>query len=287
MNSSYYQNQINRLEKDIADLQKKIADENKKEIDKNKQIDSVHRTINKNTSISTLNSKQRQIDGYQKDILNCRTKIASYQKSIATKSAELGKKRQELLKAQQSEQKKLQDDQLKFQKKLQSEIEIQKRHLETLIAHNYSTQNNKLVSTEDIPEPTKQYDFFISHASEDKDDIVRDLAEALRNNGFEVWYDEFELKIGDSLRKKIDYGLSNANYGIVIISPSFVKKNWTEYELNGMVAREMNGHKVILPIWHKITKDEVLRFSPSLADKLALNTSIHTIDDIVENLKNL
>jgi len=285
MNSSYYQNQINRLEKDIADLQKKIADENKKEIDKNKQIDSVHRTINKNTSISTLNSKQRQIDGYQKDILNCRTKIASYQKSIATKSA--GKKRQELLKAQQSEQKKLQDDQLKFQKKLQSEIEIQKRHLETLIAQNYSTQNNKLVSTEDIPEPTKQYDFFISHASEDKDDIVRDLAEALRNNGFEVWYDEFELKIGDSLRKKIDYGLSNANYGIVIISPSFVKKNWTEYELNGMVAREMNGHKVILPIWHKITKDEVLRFSPSLADKLALNTSIHTIDDIVENLKNL
>ena len=242
MNSSYYQNQINRLEKDIADLQKKIADENKKEIDKNKQIDSVHRTINKNTSISTLNSKQRQIDGYQKDILNCRTKIASYQKSIATKSAELGKKRQELLKAQQSEQKKLQDDQLKFQKKLQSEIEIQKRHLETLIAQNYSTQNNKLVSTEDIPEPTKQYDFFISHASEDKDDIVRD---------------------------------------------SFVKKNWTEYELNGMVAREMNGHKVILPIWHKITKDEVLRFSPSLADKLALNTSIHTIDDIVENLKNL
>ena len=51
MYSSYYQNQINRLEKDIADLQKKIADENKKEIDKNKQIDSVHRTINKNTSI--------------------------------------------------------------------------------------------------------------------------------------------------------------------------------------------------------------------------------------------
>ena len=134
---------------------------------------------------------------------------------------------------------------------------------------------------------TPEYDVFISHASEDKDEVVRPLATALRNKGIKVWYDEFELKIGDSLRKKIDYGLSNANYGIVIISPSFVKKNWTEYELNGMVAREMNGHKAILPIWHKITKDEVLRFSPSLADKLALNTSIHTIDDIVENLKNL
>lgn len=287
MNSSYYQSQVNRLEKDIADLQKKIADENKKEIDKNKQIESVHRTINKNTSVSTLNSKQRQIDGYQKDILNCRTKIAGYQKNIAAKSGELGRKRQELLKAQQSEQKKLQDEQLKFQKKLLNEIEIQKSQLETLISQNYSAQNNALDINEDVTVSTKQYDFFISHASEDKDDIVRDLAEALRNSGFEVWYDEFELKIGDSLRKKIDYGLSNANYGIVIVSPSFVKKNWTEYELNGMVAREMNGHKVILPIWHKITKDEVLKFSPSLADKLALNTSLHTVDDIVENLKNL
>ncbi len=287
MNSSYYQTQINRLEKDIADLQKKIADENKKEIDKSKQIDSVNRSINKNTSISTLNSKQRQIDGYQKDILNCRTKIAGHQKNIAAKSVELGRKKQEFLKAQQNEQRILQDDQLKFQKKLQHEIETQKAQLEILITQNYSTQNTVSEIEDHSTISNKQYDFFISHASEDKDDIVRDLAKALRNSGFEVWYDEFELKVGDSLRKKIDYGLSNANYGIVIISPSFVKKNWTEYELNGMVAREMNGHKVILPIWHKISKDEVLRFSPTLADKLALNTSIHTIDDIVQNLKNL
>ncbi|GAA4776885.1 MULTISPECIES: toll/interleukin-1 receptor domain-containing protein [Flavobacterium] len=134
---------------------------------------------------------------------------------------------------------------------------------------------------------SKEFDFFISHASEDKDDIVRELAEALKENDFEVWYDEFELKIGDSLRKKIDSGLSKSRFGIVIISPSFVKKNWTEYELNGMVAREMNGHKVILPIWHKVSKDEVLKFSPSLADKMALNTSIHTIQDIVNSLKEL
>ncbi|MGL4806751.1 MAG: toll/interleukin-1 receptor domain-containing protein, partial [Bacteroidales bacterium] len=209
------------------------------------------------------------------------------QKTIAAKSVELGRKKQELFKAQQSEQKKLQDEQLKFQKKLQKDIETQKAQLETLITLNYSAQNSALTADEESIESNKQYDFFISHASEDKNDIVRDLAEALRNSGFEVWYDEFELKIGDSLRKKIDYGLSNANYGIVIVSPSFVKKNWTEYELNGMVAREMNGHKVILPIWHKISKDEVLKFSPTLADKLALNTSLHTIDDIVENLKNL
>lgn len=285
MDSSYYQNQVNRIEKDIADLQKKIADESKKELAKSKQIDTVARSINKNTSASSLSMKQRQMQGYEKDIQSYRTKIADYQKKVASKSAELGKKKQELFKAQQKEQKKLQDEQLSFQRKLQEDIAIQKSQLETLIGMNYSSQNNS-ENNEDII-TNKQYDFFISHASEDKDDIVRDLAEALRDSGFEVWYDEFELKIGDSLRKKIDYGLSNANYGIVIISPSFVKKNWPEYELNGMVAREMSGHKVILPIWHKISKDEVLKFSPTLADKLALNTSIHTIDDIVQSLKSL
>lgn len=92
MNSSYYQNQINRLEKDIADLQKKIADENKKEIDKNKQIDSVHRTINKNTSISTLNSKQRQIDGYQRIFLIAEPKLRAIKKVLQQSQQNWGKK---------------------------------------------------------------------------------------------------------------------------------------------------------------------------------------------------
>lgn len=283
MNSDYYQNQINRIEKDIADLQKKIADESKKENDKNRQIDSVNRSITNNTSISTLRSKQNQIDRYQKDISNCRKKVADYQKKIADKSIELGKKKQDLRKAEINEQNKFRQEQLDFQRKLTQDIEKQKSQLDFLINQNYSSTNNTSVSTGE----TKEYDLFISHATEDKDDIVRDLANALKKSGFEVWYDEFELKIGDSLRKKIDQGLSKSRYGIVIISPSFVRKNWTEYELNGMVAREMNGHKVILPIWHKISKDEVLKFSPSLADKMALNTSIHTIDDIIKSLKEL
>ncbi|WP_352422204.1 toll/interleukin-1 receptor domain-containing protein [Proteiniphilum sp.] len=285
MNSSYYQNQITRIEKEIADLNKKVADEFKKELSKNKQIDSVSRSITKNTSISMLTSKQRQIDGYRKEILACKTKIADYQKNIVTKNSELGRKRQELLKAQQTERKKIEEDQLKFQKKLQRDIELQKSQLNILAVQSHSSLN-QVTESDDLEGRTPRYDFFISHASEDKNDIVRELAEALIKNGFKVWYDEFELKIGDSLRKNIDRGLSNSNYGIVIISPSFVKKNWTEYELNGMVAREMNGHKVILPIWHKITKNEVLEFSPSLADKYALNTSIHTIEEIVENLKS-
>lgn len=133
----------------------------------------------------------------------------------------------------------------------------------------------------------KKFDFFISHASEDKQDIVRPLAEALKAAGCRVWYDESELKLGDSLRRKIDHGLANSRYGIVVISRNFMKKNWPDYELNGMVAREIDGVKVILPLWHGVTKKEVAAYSSSLADKLALDTSEVGIPEIVGKLKEL
>ena len=65
------------------------------------------------------------------------------------------------------------------------------------------------------------YDVFISHATEDKDDIVRPLAEALINQNLRVWYDEFELRLGDSLRRKIDVGLTQSRFGIVVLSHAF------------------------------------------------------------------
>ena len=131
---------------------------------------------------------------------------------------------------------------------------------------------------------TAEYDLFISHASEDKEEFVRPLAETLEDLGIKVWYDEFTLRVGDSLRKNIDHGLVNSRFGTVILSSSFCSKNWTQYELDSMVAREMDGHKMILPIWHKVTKNEVMKFSPALADKVALNTSISSIEEIAGKL---
>jgi hypothetical protein len=116
------------------------------------------------------------------------------------------------------------------------------------------------------------YDAFISHASEDKEKLVRPLANALSKMGFRIWYDEFELKVGDSLRQSIDKGLINSRYGIVILSPSFFAKNWPQYELNGLTSREIAGHKVILPVLYKITRDDLLAYSPTLADKVAATT---------------
>lgn len=127
------------------------------------------------------------------------------------------------------------------------------------------------------------FDVFISHAFEDKD-YVSPLAHGLREVGLTVWYDEFELKIGDSINEKINAGLSQCRFGIVVFSPSFFSKHWTQHEMNGLMARQMSGDRVILPVWHRITKDEIVNQAPSMADFFSLNTSTHDMATIVEKV---
>ena len=145
-------------------------------------------------------------------------------------------------------------------------------------------ETNLYVDNTDL---NKEYDVFISHASEDKDSVVRPLAIALKNKGVNVWYDEFELKIGDSLRRKIDHGLSKSKFGIVVISRSFIKKGWTNYELDGLMTKAISGQQILLPIRHDITKQELLYNSQSLADKVARNTSQETVEEIAEEIAEL
>ncbi|MEO7724979.1 MAG: DUF1883 domain-containing protein [Chthoniobacterales bacterium] len=133
-------------------------------------------------------------------------------------------------------------------------------------------------------EAEREFDVFISHASEDKNEVVRPLAEALRQGGLEVWYDEFELRIGDSLRRKIDSGLARSRFGVVVLSQEFFRKGWPNYELDGLVTRAVSGEQVLLPVWHNITKKEVIQFSPSLADKLARSTATHTVEEIAAEI---
>lgn len=120
--------------------------------------------------------------------------------------------------------------------------------------------------------PTK-YDVFISHASEDKELLVRELAIALRNLGLRVWYDEFTLRPGDSLSESIDRGLASSHFGLVILSPWFFQKQWPRQELRGLVAREIDQNSTIIPVWHGVSRQDVAEVSPSLADKMALRTT--------------
>jgi hypothetical protein len=128
---------------------------------------------------------------------------------------------------------------------------------------------------------------FVSHATEDKDAVVRPLAHALRDGGLRVWYDEFELRLGDSLRRQIDLGLAKSRFGVVVLSRSFLRKGWTNYELDGLVTRAVSGEQVLLPVWHDITKQEVVDYSASLADKVARSTATCTIDEIAAEIIDL
>ena len=130
----------------------------------------------------------------------------------------------------------------------------------------------------------RSFDVFISHASEDKEEVVRPLATTLRSAGLSVWYDEFELRIGDSLRRKIDKGLASSKFGIVVLSKAFFGRGWPEYELDGLVTRSVNGDQILLPIWHNVSKREVMGYSSSLADKLARSTATHTVEEIAAEI---
>jgi hypothetical protein len=117
-----------------------------------------------------------------------------------------------------------------------------------------------------------QYDAFISYADEDKEEIAKPLADALIDLGYTIWYDEYSLKVGDSLRRSIDQGLSNSRYAVVIFSLNFFKKKWTNNELDGLVVREHNDEKFILPVWHRISLDDIVQYSPMLAGRIAATT---------------
>jgi TIR domain len=133
-----------------------------------------------------------------------------------------------------------------------------------------------------IAEATK-WDVFVCHASEDKDDFVRPLAHGLEEKGLKVWFDEFTLRVGDSLRRSIDDGLSRSRFGMVVISPDFLRKEWPQRELDGLVARETGGVKVILPVWHNVTADLIRAYSPTLADKVAVS-SARGLDHVIDEL---
>lgn len=129
-----------------------------------------------------------------------------------------------------------------------------------------------------------EFDAFICHASEDKEDFVRPLAEQLKMHNMQIWYDEFELKVGDSLSEKIDHGLKSSKYGIVVLSKHFFSKPWAKRELQGLIAREtFEDEAVIIPIWHRIDISDVMAFSPSLADKVA-GTSANGINSLIREL---
>lgn len=272
---------LNQLDKELVALEKKLADELKKEADKSKRINDVQRSIPKNTSPSTVQSKLRQIQGYQSEFVKINNNKADINKKIADKR----KKRTDVVIKLQREEAEEAKRAAREQKRIYDAYERRIAELNTQAAQPAipkSVERTNLYQQAHIGE---EYDVFISHASEDKESFADALCKELQEAEIKVWYDTLSIAWGDSLRAKIDNGLKKSKYGIVIISRDYIKKGWTQYELDGLFQREMTGGKTILPIWHNITKQEVEEFSHTLAGRKALNSSSMTPAEIANELR--
>ncbi|MEH6461711.1 toll/interleukin-1 receptor domain-containing protein [Chitinimonas sp. JJ19] len=282
------------MQKELSDIAVKVSQEVKKEMALHARINHIQRSITSSTSASSLSSKLSEIERKQKEIASISAVKATLAKKESEKNSALLKARQDLAKEEGKERNRIAAAKERELKK-EIDLERQRQRAQLEFQRNLNAElsatsalSKKIESTVPFGQgPEIEYDLFISHASEDKEELVRPLAVALEGLGVKVWYDEFTLKVGDSLRKSIDSGLSNSRFGTVVLSSSFFAKNWTQYELDGMTAKEMEGRKMILPIWHKVTKSEVIKFSPTLADKVALNSSVHSTEEIAQLLADV
>lgn len=170
-------------------------------------------------------------------------------------------------------------------KKLQQSYERQILDLTDQLqsANNYTIMNNS------NDHGAEEYDVFISHAWEDKESFVEEFVEELKKIGLKVWYDKSQMKLGDSMRQRIDDGLKKSRFGIVVLSPDYIKegKYWTKTELDGLFQLESINGKTIIPIWHNLQKKEVIAYSPTIAGRLAASTAVFSPEEIAKRIKDL
>lgn len=264
-------NDINRLDKNLASEQKKASDADKK-------IADCQATISRSKVAATIRSKERTIESETKKSISAKSKIADISGKIAKKRKELGDTQVKLSKARTEESE-------KFQKEL-------KRSYDRQITKMKQIQNEeiKVVQSEVFNDPSlndKEYDIFISYASEDSD-YVDKLEASLKKEGVSIWRDKSNIGWGQSIRQSIDNGLLKSKFGLIVISSKYIEKYWTGYELDGILNKESStGRQMILPLWHNVTKDEIDKKSPSLSNRLALDTRINSLEEIVESFKSL
>lgn len=287
---------VSRLQKDISDLQRKQATEMRNVANANKNMNSALSSASRTTSLASAKSYRGTAEREAKKVDTAQEKIARYSADIARKMVDLGRTQERVLKGEEDERKKvnhLTDKQRKIddaaRKKLADTNFALSKDINELRAQLTAAINNQAASTQPFVVQNgegreKPYDFFISHAWKDKEDFVNNLVSAAKEAGLDVWDDQNAIAWGDSIRQKIDDGLRRSFFGVVVLSPNFFERPWTQYELDGIVQRDLSGEGRLLPIWHRLTQDDVAAKAPSLAGRLALPTSTYSTAQIVEEL---
>lgn len=132
----------------------------------------------------------------------------------------------------------------------------------------------------------QKYDVFVSHATKDKAKYVGRLVEALKREGLTVFYDSDCISWGDRISQKVDEGLRSSKFAVVVISKNFIGRQWTEYELKTLLARQnREGRKIIMPILHGITKKQLVKNYPELKDILFKYSKSCSCEEMAKILK--
>lgn len=278
MGVEQYQRKVNSLDKEIADLEKKKAEEDRKAADNHKKASRV--SVSKNASESMIKSKMRQIENYEEKARKAEAASADYGKKISDKRT---KRNDAYLKLQKEEQ----NERKKQEKSIENMKRVYEQRISELESLRLSKVKNEFLETVSGEEP--EYDVFVSHAWEDKADFVEAFVQALKDREIKVWYDKSKIKWGDSMRARIDDGLRKSKFGVAILSPNYIAegKYWTKAELDGLFQMESINGKTLLPIWHNLTKKQVMNYSPILASKLAMTTATMTAEEIADELLDM
>ena len=284
MSINTIQSNIDHYSRELQSNMKKIGEKRKKMADAQAKASKARTDASKSKSATTIKSKLAEAERRSNEAIKLSGEIASLEKKQAEIQKKLNDERTKLTKEQSKQEKKESEQRQKEAKKQQSEMKKIQRSL------NDVQQEQRRQSTV-FPllrvNKDEAFDVFISHASEDKASFVDNLVKSLQENGVKVWCDKLNIGWGQSLRTSIEIGLQRSKYAIVVLSPNYFRKFWTNQELNGLFVKETEVGQCILPIWYNITYNQIREYSLILADRLALDSSINSIDEIVTNVKNL
>ena len=129
-------------------------------------------------------------------------------------------------------------------------------------------------------------DVFLCHAWDDRKNEAKELHDLLKSKGVTVWFSEKDVPLGSSLLREIDKGLAKSRVGIVLVTPSFLKRvqgeGIADKELSALLARDL-----LIPIVHNTTFEDLREVSPLLGSRSGLNTIDDSMEDVAAKIAEL
>lgn len=268
---------LKRFRTDANRLRNQIANQSKIVADKRSKAATARSAAMKSKSASQITSKNREAERAEKEANRAEKEISQLNVKLAAVERKISDAQTRYEKEQQAKY-----------KKAFEQMRLRNEDAARQFSWPLPLREKSLSELSSLTRIDPEYDIFLSHASEDKEEVARPLKNALEERGLSVWFDEINIKIGQSIRLEIERGINNARFGVVIVSESFFAKQWTQAELDALFSKKMqNGENLILPVWHRVTKDQVQSMSMLLAGVNAANTSLSTIEEIADQLRDV